>query len=454
MKKLLFLVFFILCFPALLSATPAHVATTDPTACATCGASGNTYSRSVTVSSGTNLVLVANIRLGHHCSFSGVATPTISSVTYAGSALTPQNDVTNADAGCDGYGRVAQYTLVNPPVGTANFVVTTSANAVSLHAFVSVYSGVNQSTPVRSVGSQFQRSTATTISASLSGAFTSDLLVDVVCDGTGITSVDGGQTQRGLRNIDANDTCNNSATSTQPASTDPTLGWTVSRSGGTDNALMSVLALEDATLDSTPPSNASGLSVNIISSTELLGSFTAGTDDQQITYHSVERCSGVGCSSFSEVRQLGVVGGVPNTTFTDTELAANTVYCYRVRPFDGTNYSTGYTSTVCKTTLITQTVILLWSDDSSDETNFIVERRVESSGYADLATKSADVETHTDTTSPQAYSGTAACYRVRATKTSNPDSAPSNEVCTSLATAVGSGSRAIGLRISGGVTLR
>jgi len=67
---------------------------------------------------------------------------------------------------------------------------------------------------------------------------------------------------------------------------------------------------------------------------------------------------------------------------------------------------------------------LTWTDNSSNETGFRVERKVGPTGsYASLATKAANVVTHSDAgpLAPNTY-----YYRVVAT--GSPDSAPSNEV--------------------------
>jgi hypothetical protein len=65
--------------------------------------------------------------------------------------------------------------------------------------------------------------------------------------------------------------------------------------------------------------------------------------------------------------------------------------------------------------------VLTWTDNSSTETGFRIERKVGTGSYATLTTKAANTTTHTDTPlTPGTYT-----YRVIATGT--PDSAPSNE---------------------------
>lgn len=72
--------------------------------------------------------------------------PTVSSITYGGVAMTAQ--VTGSLLSGGVYYRSAIYTLVNPPAGAANVVVTLSGNA-EISAFVAAsYQYVTPSNPV------------------------------------------------------------------------------------------------------------------------------------------------------------------------------------------------------------------------------------------------------------------------------------------------------------------
>ncbi len=69
---------------------------------------------------------------------------------------------------------------------------------------------------------------------------------------------------------------------------------------------------------------------------------------------------------------------------------------------------------------------LTWSDGSSNETGFRVEKKVGTGAFTTIATKTANTTTHTDTT----LAGVTSIYRVVATGT--PDSAPSNEATAAV----------------------
>jgi rhamnogalacturonyl hydrolase YesR len=135
-------------------------------------------------------------------------------------------------------------------------------------------------------------------------------------------------------------------------------------------------------------------------------------------------------SSFVDVAQTAA--GV--TSYNDVTTPGS--YTYRVRAFNDLTYS-AYSNADDATVTVGQgpaapsnlavvvtggiSAALTWVDNSSSETGFRVERKVSAGSYATLATKAANITTHTDGLSPGSYS-----YRVIAT--GSPDSAPSNEV--------------------------
>jgi glucose/arabinose dehydrogenase len=139
-------------------------------------------------------------------------------------------------------------------------------------------------------------------------------------------------------------------------------------------------------------------------------------------------------TSFAQVGTAGVNA----TGFTNTSVPAGT-YTYRVRATNAvgdSEYSNTADATVTvpsgptaptnlsSTTASGNSVTLTWTDTSSNETGFRVERKVGPTGsYASLATKAANVVTHTDA-GPLA----ANTYYYRVVATGSPESAPSNEV--------------------------
>ena len=133
--------------------------------------------------------------------------------------------------------------------------------------------------------------------------------------------------------------------------------------------------------------------------------------------------------------------------YTDSPLAAGN-YEYRVRASNSAGNS-GYSNTdpatvtapvgarrPLRTSAATVTggnpANLTWTDNSSNETGFRVERKVGAGSFATLATKAAGVTSHAD---PGLTADTTYTYRVIATGT--PDSAPSNEVVVIIGNPVG-----------------
>ena len=70
-------------------------------------------------------------------------------------------------------------------------------------------------------------------------------------------------------------------------------------------------------------------------------SWSASSDNVGVTGYRVERCQGVGCSSFVQV------AAPAGTSFGDSGLAASTSYSYRVRAVDAAGNLSGY-STRCE----------------------------------------------------------------------------------------------------------
>jgi hypothetical protein len=80
--------------------------------------------------------------------------------------------------------------------------------------------------------------------------------------------------------------------------------------------------------DTQPPTAPSGLGATSAGGTQINLSWTASTDNVGVTGYRVERCQGVGCSSFAQI-------ATPATTsFNDTGVTAGTSYSYRVRATD------------------------------------------------------------------------------------------------------------------------
>lgn len=180
-----------------------------------------------------------------------------------------------------------------------------------------------------------------------------------------------------------------------------------------------------------PPATPSGLGAAPASDSQVDLTWVDNSSDE--TLFKVERRQGAG--SFVQVADVS-----PNATaYSDTGLAGNTTYAYRVRaanPDARSTYSGEATATTYPSvapsapsdlTAVAATGVqidLSWSDNSTGETGFKVERKTGSDPYAEVASLGPNVASTSDTglTPLTTY-----WYRVRATGFVG-DSANSNEV--------------------------
>ena len=116
----------------------------------------------------------------------------------------------------------------------------------------------------------------------------------------------------------------------------------------TGNSAVTITAtFATAPTDTTAPSVPTALAVPVVGTTQLGLSWAASTDDVGVTGYRVERCQGVGCSSFGQVAALTA------TSFSDTGLATGTSYSYRVRATDAAGNLSGYSAVVSAATTST-----------------------------------------------------------------------------------------------------
>lgn len=117
--------------------------------------------------------------------------------------------------------------------------------------------------------------------------------------------------------------------------------------GGTgSSAVPKFFAFGRVTADTTPPTIPSSLTATTASSSQINLSWGASTDSggSSLAGYSIERCSGVGCSSFS------LVTTTASTNYSNTGLSASTSYSYRVRAYDGASNFSGYSNSASATT--------------------------------------------------------------------------------------------------------
>jgi hypothetical protein len=95
--------------------------------------------------------------------------------------------------------------------------------------------------------------------------------------------------------------------------------------------------------DTTPPSAPANLVATASSSSQIALTWTASTDSVGVSGYRIERCSGAGCATFTQIATS------TTASFSDSGLTASTSYSYRVRATDAagnlSNYSNATTAT-------------------------------------------------------------------------------------------------------------
>ena len=177
------------------------------------------------------------------------------------------------------------------------------------------------------------------------------------------------------------------------------------------------------TTPGTTPAAPSSLSGSAVSASQI--NLTWSDHASNETGFVIERCQGVGCSTFAAV---GTVGANV-TSYSNTGLTASTSYSYRVAATNGAGTS-GYSNTASATTTPGTTpaapssltaaavsasqINLTWTDHASNETGFVVERcqGAGCSTFATIATLGTNVTSYNNT---GLAASTSYSYRVAAT---------------------------------------
>lgn len=213
------------------------------------------------------------------------------------------------------------YYAKNIAAGTNAVTATFSSAVTYLDMRIGEYAGIDVTSPVNgAIGG-----TGTTV-AMTSGNITTtnanDLLVAGNYLGGSTTAPGAGYTQRQLTSLSSiyEDQVVNAAGVYAGTATQSATGWYV----------FQVAAFKAAT--STGPTAPGNLVVTPVSGTQVNLSWTASTDPSGVTGYLIERCTGIGCTSFTQVASIS-----SGTTYSDTGLNPSSVYSYRVR---GTDSST------------------------------------------------------------------------------------------------------------------
>jgi chitodextrinase len=103
-------------------------------------------------------------------------------------------------------------------------------------------------------------------------------------------------------------------------------------------------AASGGTGDSTPPTAPSNLLATAGGPGGINLSWTASSDNVGVTSYLIERCQGLGCTTFAQVATS------PTTTFSDAGLLPSTSYDYRTRATDAAGNLSGYSNNSGTTT--------------------------------------------------------------------------------------------------------
>lgn len=152
------------------------------------------------------------------------------------------------------------------------------------------------------------------------------------------------------------------------------------------------------------PTAPTSLNTNSISAVQINLSWTDNSSDED--GFKIERKTGTG-GTFSEIAQVN--SNV--TSYNNTGLQGGTQYCYRVRAFN-TAGNSGYTNESCAATfpdtpsapsnLVSSviqnpfSVMLGWTDNSSNESGFIIEKEIVTDTFLAIDTVSANVTAYQD----------------------------------------------------------
>ncbi len=183
--------------------------------------------------------------------------------------------------------------------------------------------------------------------------------------------------------------------------------------------------------ETTTPDGPSNLVATAINTTQVDLTWTDNTVSE--TNMVVERCTGSLCSDFAQIDELGA----NTTSYSDTSAVEDTTYNYRVKAKNGLNWETPYSNADEATTFAKQPpsdlavtwvsevqLDVSWTDNSTDETGFKLDRCLDSACASVEATHvlAADVTSFADATLTP---NTTYYYQVRAYKTAtNPWETP------------------------------
>jgi chitodextrinase len=302
--------------------------------------------------------------------------------------------------------------IVAAAAGSNTVTVAFSAAVPYPDVRIAEYNGADPTTPVDVTVASTGSSTSSS-SGSKTTTNAKDLLVGANYVATGTTGAGSNFTSRIITQPDGDIledrmvTATGSYSATAPMS--PSGGW-----------VMQMVAFRAVALPTAPTSLSATPGSNQISLT-----WTASTSPIGIANYIVQRCQGSGCSNYAQVATP------TGTTYTDTSLASNTSYSYRVEAVDTAGNTSSFSNVATATTQgdtqpptaptnLTATaagqsqINLTWSasTDNVGVTGYLIERcqGVSCTTFAQTGTSATTSYSNTGLTVNTSYS-----YRVRAT---------------------------------------
>jgi glucose/arabinose dehydrogenase/chitodextrinase len=111
-----------------------------------------------------------------------------------------------------------------------------------------------------------------------------------------------------------------------------------------NNSAQSATATASTLPDTTPPTVPTGLTLQVMSSTQITLNWTASTDNVAVTGYRIYRCTGAGCTNFALVNTTAVM------PVQDPGLTPATTYTYAVSAIDAAGNESAKTSSAQATT--------------------------------------------------------------------------------------------------------
>ena len=195
--------------------------------------------------------------------------------------------------------------------------------------------------------------------------------------------------------------------------------------------IQTLIAFRAAPTDTVPPSQPASFAAVSASATQINLSWAPSTDNVAVTTYALERCTGVGCSTFSPLSSPAI------TSFSDTGLSPSTSYSYRVRAKDAAGNASAFSavatavtqagtdtqaptapSGLSASTASSSQINLVWTGatDNVGIANYLVERckDVGCSNFAQVGTTATTTYSDAGLQAAATYS-----YRIRAKDAAN-----------------------------------